>query len=108
MRCGTGLIVCAAAALVGCSGTTGPQTVENPDPSVKIPLEKKAIDRGDHSVVPQLIKDLRSDDAAIRMCAIDGLRKLTGQSLGYNFYEDEDAREPATRRWEQWLASGHR
>jgi hypothetical protein len=98
-----------ALAAAGCAGTTGPRTVANPDPSVKIPLVEEAVRKHDHSIVPQLVHDLRSDDPLVRMCAIDALRDLTGQGTkGYNYYEDDDARRPAEEQWEQWLAAGNR
>jgi hypothetical protein len=97
-----------ALAAAACAGTTGPRTVENPDPSVKIPLIEKAVKNSDHSVVPQLVHDLRDDDPAVRMFSIDALHQLTGQTFDYNYYQDDAARLPAELRWEQWLAAGNR
>jgi hypothetical protein len=87
----------------GCSGTTGPQTVANPDPGVKVPIIRAAVDRHDTSVIPQLIDDLNDDDPAIRFYANDGLQKLTGQDFNYRFYDDADARKPSIDRWRAWL-----
>jgi hypothetical protein len=91
-----------------CSGTTGPRTVANPDPAVKLPLVEQAVKNNDHSVVPQLVHDLRDDDPSVRMFAIDALHKLTGQTFGYTYYEDDETRVPAEQRWDQWLAAGNR
>jgi hypothetical protein len=52
-----------------------------------------------------MVEDLSSDDAAVRMFAIGGLRRLTGETFGYNYYDDEDAREPAVKKWQEWLAA---
>jgi hypothetical protein len=97
-----------ALAAVACSGTTGPRTVANPDPSVKVPLIEQAVKNHDHSVVPQLVHDLRDDDPAIRMFSIDALHQLTGQTFDYNYYDDDATRVPAEERWDQWLAAGNR
>ena len=34
-----------------------------------------------------------------------GLQKLTGETLGYRYYDDESARAPAIARWRAWLAA---
>jgi len=97
-----------ALAAAACSGTTGPRTVANPDPAVKLPLIQQAVKNHDHSVVPQLVHDLRDDDPSVRMFAIDALHQLTGQTFGYNYYELDEVRVPAEQRWDQWLAAGNR
>jgi len=78
--------------------------VTDSDPSVKIPAIEKAVREHDTTVVPQLIKDLDNDDAAVRLYAIHALRALTGEQFGYTAYLDENARTPAIARWNQWLA----
>ena len=81
-----------------------PLVVTNPDPSVKIPAIKLSVQKRDMSAVKQLVKDLQSDDPAVRFYAIEGLRKLTGEDFAYRYYDDEDARRPAVERWKAWLA----
>ncbi|MGH7215506.1 MAG: HEAT repeat domain-containing protein [Tepidisphaeraceae bacterium] len=93
----------AAGASAGCSGAPGPRTVINPDPSVKIPAIKQAVREKDRDAVRQLVKDLESDDPAVRFYAIEGLQRLTRQDFGYVFYQGEDARKPALKRWRQWV-----
>jgi len=90
--------------IVGCTAPRGPIEVTNPDPSGKIPAMKKAVREHDLKVVRQLIKDLDSDDAAVRLFAIHTLHKLTGQRYGYDYYADEVQRQPALNQWKQWLA----
>jgi hypothetical protein len=92
--------------LVGCSGYTGPRSVANEDPAVKIPQMHKAVQRGDMSVLPQLVKDLDSDDSAVRLHAIGALRQLTGESLDYNWTEEDRAqRRPFIEKWEAYVAA---
>jgi hypothetical protein len=78
--------------------------VANPDPSGKIPAIELAADSHNWRAVPQMITDLDNNDSAIRLFAIEGLRRITGQTFGYRFYDDESQRQPAIARWKQWLA----
>lgn len=92
--------------LLGCSGYTGPRSVVNEDPYVKIPEIHKAVDRGDTSVLPQLVSDLDSDDPAVRLYSIGALERLTGQTFGYDWtQEDRAPRRPAIDQWNAYLAS---
>jgi len=93
-----------ALAISGCSAPRPTIEVTNPDPSGKIPAMKKAVREHDLTVVRQLVKDLDSDDPAVRLFAIQALEKLTGQRYGYEYYADELQRKPALSAWQQWLA----
>ena len=90
-------------ALVGCADPPGPRTVHNPDLTVKVPVIKDAVERHDLSVAPQLVKDLDSDDPAVRFYAIEGLKRLTGQTFGYVYYDDAERRRAAVMKWRRWL-----
>ena len=95
-----GLITC------GCSGYTGPRSVANEDPAVKIPQIRRAVDAGDRSVIPQLVNDLDSNDAAVRFYSIGALQRLTGQTYDYDWtIADRHARAPAIARWRGHLAN---
>ncbi len=62
--------------------------------------------RGEHETAARLISEalrLDSDDAAVRLYAIRGLKEITGNTFGYRYYEDEIQRKPALDRWKQWL-----
>jgi hypothetical protein len=91
-------------AIGGCSAPRPTIEVTNPDPSGKIPAMKKAVREHDLSVVRQLVKDLDSDDPAVRLFAIHALGELTGQRYGYDYYADEVQRKPALAQWQRWLA----
>lgn len=91
--------------LSGCSGYTGPRSVANEDPAVKIPEIRKAVGRGDKSVLPQLVNDLDNDDPAVRLHAINGLRTLTGEHFDYDWTQnDRVLRRPAIEKWQTYLA----
>src|SRR5689334_4276888 len=103
MRTFTWIIVGIAIAVeAGCGH--GPRSVTDPDPADKIPAIEAAVRSNNHKVIPQLVIDLESDDPAVRMYVIEGLRRLTGEDLGYQYYADDDARKVAVERWKQWLA----
>lgn len=88
----------------GCHEPTGPKTVYSPDPSVKIPAIKEAVATDNQKAAGELVKDLSSDDPAVRFYAIQGLQRLTGKDFGYRYYDDEDLRKPAVKQWQDWLA----
>ena len=86
----------------GCFAPDKPD-INSPNANLKIPAIEQAVQAGDQKVVPTLVASLDSDDAAVRFYAIDGLRKLTGQSFGYRYYDDESQRKPAIKSWQHWL-----
>lgn len=100
-------IVCGGiSCLLGaCTAPRPDYVVTDPDPGVKIPAIKQSVARhaDDAATVRQLVKDLDSDDPAVRFYAIEGLRRLTGQDFKYVYYEDADERKPAVEQWKAWL-----
>jgi hypothetical protein len=90
------------ALLAGCGGH-GPRTVSNPDIEQKIPAIRDASQNKDLSAAPQLVKDLESEDAAVRFYSIRGLQSLTGDTFGYRYYDTDDDRKAAVARWKAWL-----
>ena len=98
------IVVTCATGICGCSEPTGPRTVRSEDLAVKIPAIKQAAEAKDLSAAPQLVKDLESDDAAVRLFAIEGLRQMSGEEFGYVYYADREQRKPAVTKWRQWLA----
>ena len=112
MREGARIVVwaalCGALASGGCVHPRGPVVVTDPDPSVKIPAYKQAVRKKDRAAVRQLVTDLESDDAAVRFYAITALERLTGERLGYLYYDTDEARRPAVERWQQWMKPGEK
>jgi len=95
--------IIAALFVAGC-GYHGPRTVADPDPAVKIPAIKQAVRGGNRAVIPQLVKDLGSDDPAVRFYASDALHAFTGNTFGYRYFDDEAQRKPAIEQWQKWLS----
>lgn len=88
----------------GCVHPRAPLVVTDPDPSVKIPATFIAVRGHDRSAVPQLIKDLESDDPAVRLYASHALEKLTDQTFGYHYYDEDEGRAQAVARWKKWYS----
>jgi hypothetical protein len=107
MSRGIALLLAGIALLVFAGGCVPPRpklVVTNPDPTVKIPAIKKAVDEHNLAATRQMVKDLESEDPAVRFYAVEGLRKMTGEDYGYNWFdEDDDARRPAVKKWQEWL-----
>jgi HEAT repeat protein len=105
MTCRTEILYSSVAtlALVGCASPQGKGLVDD-DASYKIPAIKDAVEKNDQSAIPELIESLSSDDPAIRFYAIEGLKRLTGQTLDYHFYDPEPERLVAIERWRKWQA----
>jgi hypothetical protein len=92
--------------LLACGCTAPPPSgpVTSPNPEVKIPAMKRAVAAGDLHAARQLVKDLESDDPAIRLYAIYSLEELTGERYGYDYFAEPDDRAKAVERWKSWLA----
>jgi hypothetical protein len=104
-RCrGLTLVVGLLALASACVAPRSPRVVRNPDPSGKIPAIKRAVEQRDMAAARQMIKDLESDDPAVRFYAIQGLERLTGETFGYRYFEDDDEqRKGALEKWQAWL-----
>jgi hypothetical protein len=89
----------------GCTAPRPPLVVTDPDPSIKIPAMKKAVETDNRSAIPQMIRDLDSDDPAVRLFAIEALQRLVKTTFGYDYYLDRGQRKAALERWAQWQAA---
>jgi hypothetical protein len=94
------MIAAALIGVAGCSRTTMPPSR---DIQAKIPAIKSAAEKRDLSAAPKMVKDLESDDPAIRFYAIEGLERLTGETFGYVYYDDAPKRREAVMKWRRWL-----
>jgi len=92
--------------LVGCAPSVTEATFDDPDPTRRLYATENAVEAGDLEAVPHLIEGLDSDDPAVRFMSVHGLRRLTGQSFGYDHYAPAWEREAATARWVEAWRSG--
>lgn len=96
-------VLCLGWLSAGCVAPPEPVRLSSPNPAIKARAAKRAAKAPDQHSLRQLVKDLDSDDAAVRFYAIGALRRTAGDSFGYEYYADEERRRPAVRRWQQWL-----
>ena len=94
----------AAVSSWSCRAPRPPVSIKNEDTDIKVLAIKKAAREKDKSAIPQLVEELSSDDPAVRFYAIEALDELTGQTMGYKYFEDEDGRKEAVDQWKKWLA----
>jgi hypothetical protein len=102
MNCKTGIMVLTAGLVGGCF-SPDPKSLGSDSAPSAIPAIKDAADRDDRKAIPRLVQDLDDHDSAIRFAAISALKRMTGQDLGYNYYDSEWIRRSAVQRWRQWL-----
>lgn len=110
MRRAAACALIASCTATSCTAPRAPLIVTDPDPSVKIPAIEKAVREKNMTALPQLVKDLDNDDAAVRFYANHALEQLSGMNFGYRYFDDAEQREPAAKKWRQWLSepsAGH-
>lgn len=88
----------------GCGGTRA--SFDADDPASQLAALEQAVEANDRSKIPEMIELLDSDDPAVRMFAILGLERLTGETHGYDFAAPEPERDAATERWVAWYNAG--
>jgi len=95
-------------ALSGC-GTAhrkyGVADLESQNPSVRIMAIKWAGDNKVLPAVPHLVDCLGNEDKAVRLYAIEALRRVTGTTYGYDYKAAPHRRAAAVKRWQEFLDS---
>lgn len=97
-----GIIVLAGGLLGGCFSPE-PVSLSGTSAATVVPAIKQAGDRDDRSAIPRLVQLLEDHDPAVRFAAISALKRMTGEDLGYRYYDGEWDRHAAVQRWHQWL-----
>lgn len=93
-------VTCAAPIMAGgCRPTAPRRPLLDQDPIFVIPAMKRTAESQRLKDIPRLIELLDSEDAAIRLNAIQTLRSLTGETFGYQFWDTALQRGPAVARW---------
>ena len=102
LRFGLLAVTCAIAG--GCRPTAPRRPLLDQDPIFVIPALKRTAESQRLRDIPRLIELLDSEDAAIRLNAIQSLRSLTGETFGYQFWDTDAQRRPAVARWRRYAA----
>jgi len=97
--------LCLAAGCGPSSGSSGTlyQRLQSEDPSVRISAIVQAADEKDRKAVPYLVERLSDAESDVRFFAYISLQKITGQTMGYRYYDPPQERAEAVQRWRQWL-----
>jgi HEAT repeat protein len=98
-----GIILVGVGIFIGGCFRPDPPSLTSDSAATKIPAIREAAVKNDRSAIPALISALDDKDPAIRLASIQALEDLTGQTFGYNYYDEEDQRRPAVLQWQQWL-----
>ncbi len=83
----------------GCGPPATEARFDSANPAAKLYAIEKAARSGDTSALPQLVEQLDSDDPAVRLLAIEALRRLTGEDYGYAHDDPPPLRRAAIKRW---------
>lgn len=96
--------LCGAGLCGGCVAADGdlPRQLQDKDPQVRIRAIAHAAEIKDDKSVPYLVECLASDESDVRFFAFIALQKITGQTMGYRYYESTESRNEAIRRWREW------
>jgi len=79
---------------------------QSEDPSQRVRAVVEAGQTKDSAAVPFLVDRLTDSQQEVRFFAIIALERITGQTMGYNYYDPPDERAAAVARWRQWLQNG--
>src|SRR5690349_21165258 len=89
-----------AAFSAGCAQPPG--GFESPVPDARLKAIAQASETKDPAAVPHLIEALLSDDPLVRMTSINTLESITGQTLGYHYWDAEEERRARVQDWVEW------
>jgi hypothetical protein len=95
------------AIVAGCANPAAERKqLSSPDPLSRARAAVSLAEAGDATAVHKLVDLLEDRDRAVRMYAILGLKRLTGNDYGYRYYESEAQRAVSVDRWRQALQRG--
>lgn len=73
------------------------------DPDERIEAIVQAGEQRDRGAVPHLVDRLTDSEADVRFFAIESLERITGKTMGYEYYAPREQRRQAVERWRDWL-----
>ena len=99
------LCLCAVFCLTGCEQiqTDSYRDFADDDPAARLAAITRAGRTRDKQAVPYLVDRLTDSEPDVRFFAIIALRKITGRTFGYRYYQPRQARAEAVLKWRQWL-----
>ncbi len=101
-------VVLVGLTVLGCSSTTEGPTGDlavdllHRDPRIRVRATKTAVEQNRRDLVPALLDNLSERDGAVRWFSAIALRKLSGQTFGFEASESPAQRRAAIERWRTW------
>ena len=99
-------ILALALAACGCQPQTIAQPLQSDNPQVRIDAAVEAGRTRDQAAVPYLVDRLNDSEPDVRFFSFIALKKITGQTFGWNYASPPADRDAAVQRWRQWLKEG--
>ncbi|MBL9141579.1 MAG: HEAT repeat domain-containing protein [Phycisphaerae bacterium] len=99
------MLACLAATaccVVGCS-TAVPASYDDPTPEAQLGAIRATSESGNRADIPRLVECLYSDDDAVRLAAIQALKRLTGTTLEYRATAPPAERARTIESWKTWV-----
>ena len=78
--------------------------LQHEDPSVRNRAIAIAGRTRDQGAVPYLVDRLTDSQKDVRFFAILSLKRITGETMDYRYYDPPEKRKEAVRRWREWVA----
>ncbi len=111
LRSQRAVLGCCLAALLGAAGGChglGPggtiaERLQAEDPDVRIEAIHDAARQGGRDVLPLLVERLSDAHDEVRFFAFIALRRRTGKTFGYRYYDSREDRQQAIERWREYL-----
>ena len=103
--------LCTVLPLIAVLGSCGPRATEggfdSANPAADMYAMEQAVQAADRRALPDIIEHLGSDDPAVRLVAIESLRRLTHRTFGYDPDAPPPLRDAARERWLAAWRSGN-
>ncbi len=97
------LVMATVFAVSGCTAPPVEPDLSSDQAAAKVPALVAESERGERADFVALVRALDDDDPAVRFAASQSLAALTGQDLGYRFFDSRLDRQDALSRWQDWL-----
>jgi hypothetical protein len=92
----TGTVVLLAS---GCTAQAPEADFDSANPAARLYAIERAGAQRDETATPMLIEQLDSDDAVVRMMALEALKRIEGDTYGYWFGDPPPEQRAAIDRW---------
>ena len=79
---------------------------QSEDPHCRVAAIRQAGETKDPQSLPYLVDRLTDSEQEVRFFAILALERVTGTTMGYEYYGPSGERAEAVQRWRQWLRDG--